>query len=226
MVEVRRLPSGRSTWHTAADLPAMATDLLRDNATEDIYVGANPRARPGGTRNTDVPLARCLLVDFDHTTIDQVRPALASAGLPEPTLILASGHGIHCYWRLAEPMTDLDAWRGAQRALIGLVRSDPKITDPARIMRLPGFTNHKAPVARSCVVDSDPTRRYALADLVGTVRASLPMTRDHTRTRTHAHKQHRTAAPARETVTVQELLGLARDLRDFADGRQTWSFCL
>ncbi len=166
IVEVRRLPSRRSTWHRASELADTTATLKRDNeAGNHIYFGANPRGHDGGTSSDDVSVARCLFADFDGVTVDEVRSRIESAGLPAPTLTLNSGHGVHTYWRLTEPMTDLAAWTGFQKDLIAVVGSDPAIHDPARIMRLPGFVNHKEPLADSYIVDADPSRAYELADL-------------------------------------------------------------
>jgi hypothetical protein len=53
-------------------------------------------------------------------------------------------------------------WTRWQKKLIALLRSDGAIHDPARIMRLPGFLNHKEPVAACSIVDDDPARIYDL----------------------------------------------------------------
>ncbi len=173
IVEVRPLPPRhltlppvRQTWSRASELADATATLQKTNADRyDIYVGANPRSHHGGASRNDVSLARCLFADFDGVTVEEVREGIESAGLPAPTLTLNSGHGVHTYWRLTEPMTDLAAWTGFQKDLIGILGSDPAIHDPARIMRLPGFVNHKEPVADCLIVDADPSRTYDLAEL-------------------------------------------------------------
>src|SRR4051812_34799389 len=58
IVELRLLPSKRSTWHRASALSTEAEKLALQNAGgENIYVGANPRSRNGGTTNADVAIA-------------------------------------------------------------------------------------------------------------------------------------------------------------------------
>ena len=51
-------------------------------------------------------------------------------------------------------------WSGQQKRLIALLGSDSAIHDPARIMRLPGFINHKRPVATCRIIDDEQTRIY------------------------------------------------------------------
>ena len=72
---------------------------------------------------------------------------------------------VHAYWRLAAPMHDLTAWSGFQLDLATAIKSDPAVHDPPRVMRLPGFTNHKRPAASCSIIEADPSRVYELAEL-------------------------------------------------------------
>ncbi len=173
-VESRFLPKGRSIWVPAGELADQADELLRDNAAgEHIYVGANPRKAVGGRKAEDVAVARCLFCDWDGITVEEARERITKVGLPKPTMLIASGHGVHGYWRLIEPLTDLQAWTGWQRRLIAVVDSDPSIHDAPRVMRLPGFTNWKSPAAECSIIKADPDWRFALEELV---RALPPVT--------------------------------------------------
>ncbi len=166
-IEIRRLPAGKSTWHKAGALAETAESLLADNRQgQNIYAGANPRRSHGGTKNEDVVCAWCLFADFDGIGLDESRNRWQKIHLPEPTLIIASGHGVHAYWRLTDPMVDMAPWSNAQRNLIAALNSDKAIHDPARIMRLPGFMNHKPPAAMCRIAEADPTRKYPLEDLL------------------------------------------------------------
>ena len=101
VVEVRRLPCGESTWHQAGRLAEVAESLLADNQHQQhIYVGANPRRSCGGTRSKDVACGRCLFVDFDGIGPDAAQDRWRKVGFPPPTLMIASGHGVHAYWRI------------------------------------------------------------------------------------------------------------------------------
>ena len=138
----------------------------------NIYFGANPRVK-----NSTKKVACCnsLFVDLDNIELVEANKQLKSVRskylLHEPTLALRSGGGVHFYWKLEKPMTDLKAWTAIQKKLIqafdffavkGIVNGKEVITsgvdkvihDPQRIMRLAGFTNHKwnkvALVASSC----------------------------------------------------------------------------
>lgn len=179
IVEVRRLPCGRSTWHKASELSEAAESLFHDNEhSQHICVGANPRRAQGGTRSKDVACARCLFVDFDGTDDDAARARWDNAGLPMPTLTIGSGHGVHAYWRLAEPLTDLSLWSVLQKRLIASLDSDGAIHDPPRIMRLPGFINHKESVAMCRIIDDDPARIYDLNCLTSLLKSAIVESRD------------------------------------------------
>jgi phage/plasmid-associated DNA primase len=70
-----------------------------------------------------------------------------------PSLIVDSGNGIHCYWKLTEAFTysddpdkrldDIDRIETALKLLCDLVGGDFKVTQPSAVMRLPGSHNTK-----------------------------------------------------------------------------------
>ena len=133
----------------------------------NIYASANPRMVAGLSKNEDVPLARSLFVDMENISVNQALEDLTHIGLPYPSLIVVSGNGVHLYWRLLEPITDLRYWTRLQKRLISICKSDPAIHDPARVMRVPGFNNVNGPSPTLCYIhDADPARRYALNDLL------------------------------------------------------------
>lgn len=133
----------------------------------NIYASANPRMVTGCKNSDDVILARSLFVDIEKITVDQALAKVTAAGLPMPTMIVVSGHGVHLYWRLLVPITDLIRWTAIQKRLIQVFGSDPAIHDPARIMRLPGFMNVNGSSPTPCYVhDADPGRRYSLDDIL------------------------------------------------------------
>jgi len=172
LVEVRIIHPKDSThsnkqfFSQVDQVTSLDTTLRQANSVGGhIYIGANPRKRQGG-KAEDVALAQCVFVDIDDTTVDQARQQIVDAGLPTPTCLINSGHGVHAYWRLNETMADLPAWSAAQKKLIGILQSDKVIHDPPRVMRLPGYVNHKAPKADCRLLDADPQRRYDLSQLI------------------------------------------------------------
>jgi hypothetical protein len=180
IVEFRPLPNSPKRWGTLADLPDIVPWLAARNASgKHAYFGGNPRKAKGGSKEEDVALARCLWADFDgNIEHNEARTRIIGAGIPAPTATLASGAGIHAWWRLSDPMTDLPEWTRRTKALIAAVGSDKTIHDAPRIMRLPGFVNHKhegKPLA--AIIDIDPTRRYSLDELTPRPQPTRSMSR-------------------------------------------------
>ena len=185
VVEVRRLPSKRSTWHLACDADAIAATCTAANEQgENVYVGVNPRPRYGAKGDACIAVARSLFVDLDGAHLGTTDPAeqiheairrVADAWLPDPSMLVHSGHGVHAYWLLTEPVTDLDRWALVMDALVMTLGSDPSCKNSERIMRVPGLANHKPPKATARLVHCDPSRRFDVEDLAGCVmHANLP----------------------------------------------------
>ena len=175
IVEIRALDrrSGRRPvqyWKPASTFTDLLPEAqrLNDNGY-DIFVGVNPRPRSGATGDASISRARCVFVDFDGgISLNDIRTRLATYGLPEPSIIVFSGHGWHCYWILSEPITDLKSWSGIQSDLIAALDSDKCIKNPERIMRVPGFANNKNAdaVISSELFECDTSHVYELADIV------------------------------------------------------------
>jgi hypothetical protein len=174
IVEVRciRTSGGKTEanrgWHLASSLALRVGPLAESNERGwNVYVGANPRPHKRATGDRCIQLARTLFADFDGgCSVDEARRRWEAAGMPQPSLVIQSGHGIHVYWRLSEPLTDLCVWSQVQRLLIAALRSDASIHNPERMMRLPGFLNVKCEPHVPCsILDKDRERRYEFGEL-------------------------------------------------------------
>lgn len=160
-VEVRCLCNRkvRKFWRAAGDLPGLVPELERLNREGfNIYVGPNPRRVEGLSGDKNVAVCRCLFCDFDRIDAGDgcgiwefVEPRIEAAGLPMPSMAVFSGHGIHAYWRLDEPLPP-DRWRAVQSRLIATLGSDPACSNPERVMRLPGFLNVKNVPHTDCFI--------------------------------------------------------------------------
>lgn len=182
-----------STGHEASHLTKQVYRLNIENShlspnmgpPWNIYVGANPRKQRKGRKANGVALARCLFADWDpanfaelnegdHVDLAACQERYRAVGLPEPTLMLDSGHGYHAYWRLEVPITDKEEWIRLQKGLIKAVNSDD-VRDWPRIMRLPGFLNVKTlPHMPVYIVEAHATRRYPLEQLWNVLETHLP----------------------------------------------------
>jgi hypothetical protein len=149
IIEFRPLPpaAGRR-WAPLPEIPDIVEWLERINKDENqrahAYFGANPRRAIGASQAEGVALARCLFADFDGgVVVEDALSRVKAAGYPMPTAILESGGGVHCWWRLEQPVDDAELWHLRMKAMAAALGSDQSICDWPRIMRLPGFVNWK-----------------------------------------------------------------------------------
>ena len=113
-----------------------------------IFFGMHPRSTSLGTKSSNaanVALARSLYVDIDDPAYDKLQERLTTLGLPTPTVIISSGHGYHLYFRLDDPIYDLEIARRYQQRLIWLIGSDAVVKDAARLLRIPATRNPGSP---------------------------------------------------------------------------------
>jgi len=149
MKQGRAEPAPHIFWGTWQEHGSRLQELQRLNTMGyNIYFGINPRA---GKSKTAVSVCRSLVVDIDHKSPDEAAEWLnvmqAEWQLPYPSAIVNSGNGVHYYWRLNAAL-DVAQWHTYQKAIIATFNLSGKIADPVihdapRIMRLPGFVNHK-----------------------------------------------------------------------------------
>ena len=163
-------PEPKMFYGNYNELRQKTTELSRLNTMGyNIYFGANPR-NPQAKRTAEQ--ARCIFVDLDHTDADEAEAWLtvimAEWNIPYPTVILSSGNGIHYYWRCAgsQPISE---WHRFQKAMIATFNLSGKIADPVihdgpRIMRLPGFINHKGGAVAQVLYQADSTVPYGWSE--------------------------------------------------------------
>ncbi|MCM8794583.1 MAG: AAA family ATPase [Candidatus Omnitrophica bacterium] len=139
----------------------------------NVYLGVCPRSREAGTKDA-VKLAWCLWIDLDAKSFpggkEEALKRLREFPLP-PTVIVDSGHGFHAYWRLKEPekiagAEDVVRVEAHLKALAAALGGDSQAAELARILRLPGTCNLKAPSTPLPValIECDPGRQYNLSD--------------------------------------------------------------
>jgi hypothetical protein len=134
-----------------------------------VYVVIND----GGDRNSAIQSCRALFVEWDDRPIAWQAEAWRELGLPEPSVIVASGgRSLHCYWVLREPLAPA-AWRPLQRELIEKAQGDRSCCDLARVMRLPGSWYLDAqgqPLARASI-EAASGQRYGADELAAALLA-------------------------------------------------------
>ena len=186
-IELRLIGSPtKSAWRTADQL-ALVPDPVSQEGTATFSVCAGAAGSGGAMGNDDARLAPACWIDIDlidHTlkksgaalnvTMGQIREAAdgvadALRALPfPPSAIVYSGGGVHAYWRLAEPDSDLDTVEAVNARLATICAGDEAVKNRARVMRLPGSMNRKycEPVQCEVLDRFDAwSRDYDLSDL-------------------------------------------------------------
>lgn len=174
VVEIRRIRPGHlinSTWHRAVDIPSLYDALTKDNqAGWNIYAGANPRPAYGARGDDCIRIARSVFIDLDGVDALTLLTSWPERfKLPMPALSIDSGHGLHGYFPLIDPVTDMPAWREFQRDIAFAVGGD-HVVNPERVMRLPGFLNVKREPHVPCRIIDSTGELFDFAEL----RASVP----------------------------------------------------
>ncbi len=184
-------------------------------APEDTYFGVHPSSISKGPRErteiADIQAINCLYADIDskdHEDSKELTAAHVKVLDPQPSVIVDSGGGYHCYWLLTDPfMLDTalktDIASSIQRQWVRYVGGDIAVHDLARILRLPDTLNYKYdPPREVTIVYENLEQTYTLTEL----QQHLP--------KTPGHKTETTKSvpkPARPNdLSEQEIVDLAQ----------------
>jgi hypothetical protein len=222
LVEVR-VPS-RPRWRrffSAGRLDLVERHVRSCARAADVFIGVAPRIplRRGGRQfgGADaVGVCSWVWVDCDGAEAW----AALEVFTPPPSMVVASGGGVHGYWRLAQPVTS-DVLARANARMARLLGADSSAADAARILRPPETFNHKlryrvagrpAPVRLRLLSDV----RYDLAEVVGD-----PLAVSTSRVRPSVQRAG-TALTAGELTLEgkRRMLGIIRLLESTPDGQR------
>lgn len=167
------------TWSTLAEQAAIG------NANQ--FFGVCPRFAREFDLAAQIRLVRTLWADLDHCSVAEAKQRCVDALLPEPSVIVNSGNGVHLYWLLTEPYAIDDVGDPVPKSEIDKQTLSPKTQhvqaiqqgmalkiggdathDLSRILRLPETLNRKdarngkEPVPCT-LVECDSSKRYPLS---------------------------------------------------------------
>lgn len=155
-------------WVTAGELPALSDMLHKENRDGvNIYFGVNPRAALYSGTKAGIRLCRTVWADMDRISLPDARKRWEALSLPEPTVIVNSGHGIHLYWKLSEPVR-FSSWkeRAAFEATLKSLYRDlgsDSTQDVTRLLRIPGYLNVKQAPVPCTLVSCKPDQTFPLS---------------------------------------------------------------
>jgi hypothetical protein len=120
--------------------------LRHKNAQEhEVYVSMNALRQEAQSRTkADVAAIRHIYLDFDHHGTEAVERLLKREDLPQPNYLLNSSPD---KWQVVWKVEGFakDQAEDLQRGLAREAGADSAATDCSRVLRLPGFYNHKYP---------------------------------------------------------------------------------
>ena len=141
-VEQRFAPAGTAAGRTQAWLRYLNAQRY------DIYLGVNP-VRPDSTRREkeDIAEVRRLQVDLDDNGPENLKRLLGDAArgvIPQPRhLLRSSTDHYQVLWDTARGQWSPDQAEATMRSLAARYGGDPACSEVARVMRWPGYRNHK-----------------------------------------------------------------------------------
>lgn len=143
----RQVASGKQVY------TALATYRETNNG-ERTYVGSYKAKRS----RANVEKMKCVVLDVDvkanaypdvFSAVKAVRDFAQRSNLPDPSMVISSGGGLHIYWCFTEAVPAAHRWFPLAQALVnaartaGLIFDTQCTTDYARVLRPPESFNHK-----------------------------------------------------------------------------------
>jgi hypothetical protein len=130
----------------------------------DIYIGMNSLKRNAKSRTKeDIATIRHLYLDIDHRGPEVLDAVRHSSLVPPPNYILESSpHKFQVTWKVKGITQEESEW--LQRAMVREFGADPAATDSTRVLRLPGFTNHKYEHEFVVNAHAEAAQTYSLDD--------------------------------------------------------------
>lgn len=158
-MDPKDLREGQYAHKYSGTLEQVLPNLESDNAAmRGVYMVVNQ----GGDDDASIMMARACFIDIDDGDLP------TEWHLP-PSMICSrfDGKGHHVYWLLHAGVVDMDAWSTMQKRLIAQYKSDNKIHNPSRILRLPQFLHWKdmSNPQSYYIVSANGSIRYQLEDI-------------------------------------------------------------
>lgn len=123
-------------------------NMLEDNMWMGVVSRKQIPALGKGSSKGQCGAARWIWIDLDRKTLSNPDEASESIlerirGILEPSLIINSGHGFHCYWFLTNPETNYPRLEKLMERMIPVFGADPARKNINSMMRVPGSINKK-----------------------------------------------------------------------------------
>jgi putative DNA primase/helicase len=188
------------------------------NQGYDVYFGVNPRCGNGGKKE-NIHYLSAFHAEIDYGTAGHKKESPSSTYeqalsviqlfTPEPTVIIHSGGGFHCYWVLSNPVKvmdiGIDVLESVNRALCQKLGGDPGTHDISRVLRIPGTFNFKIPDnPRPVTLVSNSHRKYDYQDFEQFISVNKPAN-EAKPAKNNLNKQSQTIVPSISSIDIDAL---------------------
>ena len=171
-IQVAQLEDGQVIKIFNTEQKGIRKIVYEQRGEKDMFISPNSFYIP--RRSSDnIRHYRALFIDLDLHIHSKTEAAyevylLADSGrVPVPTMIVDSGRGIHCYWRIDHaPKAAAYTWQELQDYLYRQLKhlgADIKATDSSRLLRLPDTINSRNNALCKIMIVND--NRYSMYDL-------------------------------------------------------------
>lgn len=147
--------------HFGTNIP---NELINELKTKNIGLYFCPNGNTGKRNTENTNRLNACFADFDDGSKEEQMDLIRSLPL-KPSAVVESGRGYHVYWLFEYPETDKELWRRVQKTIAKVCKSDPKICNPDRLMRLPFSWHTKTDDKRLVQVVEYTSVRYTMADV-------------------------------------------------------------
>lgn len=164
----------KQSWYKVEEIGKLVQDLKKPKYLKtNVYFGVCARDSQEG-KEKNVCQVNCLWTDIDAKNIKQKGVIKKKLELfnPEPSIIVSSGKGYHCYWLLKKSekiksQKDIDRLKGYNKGLAQELGADTQAIDLSRVLRVPNTKNLKDQenILIVRIVKSDPETKYSLKKL-------------------------------------------------------------
>lgn len=223
-IEVRELKNGEEPqikfWKDWEDIESYDPPPDRN-----VYVGMLTREQHGSGGKDNCKHGRVIWADYDGMDKIEVEFRINMTDLPQPSMMINSGGGVHAYWILNEAAPGPEIEPVVQK-VADITEGDGQVAHYAAIMRLPGTLNvkDKYEKPRLAEIIEINNKRYNLKDLAEAAGAEIGSDK--------AQKPDNRLNVDWETVTsnirrpcIESMLnGVEEGARNFATGRLTMYF--
>lgn len=154
------LPQMFPTTRAEMTTPKMQARVQELNRTLGAYFVVNS----GGNSDSDISRFNSFFCENDTLSIAEQRDQLIRSPL-QPSLVVKTRKSLHAYWPI-DGQCSAEEWRDIEERLIAYFKSDDKIKNPSRVMRLPGFDHIDGHGERVPVeVEQSGSQRYTVQQM-------------------------------------------------------------